>query len=149
LANTEIVNVTNKSFGVVIVVDKASMKKMLATLVINNSSLPRVETGKFGTLKENQSDLDLTIMETVVTAKTVELSDCKEIGKAILNLPSGLPEGSPIEVTFHLDQAGMLKFSGVEPLSGNHVEGEIETSSVMTKEEVEEAKKRSDSMTFA
>jgi len=41
-------------------------------------------------------------METVVTAKTVELSDCKEIGKAILNLPSGLPEGSPIEVLFIL-----------------------------------------------
>ena len=149
LANTEIVNVTSKSFGVVIVTDKASMKEMLATLIVKNSSLPTSKTDQFVTLEGNQANVELRVMETTLTEATVELSECIEIGKAILTLPSGLPKGSPIEVTFDFDQAGLFRFSGVEKTSGNHIEGEIDASSVMTKEEVEKAKKRSDSMTFA
>lgn len=134
-------NVTSRSFGVVSL-DK-DRKEGVSNLILVNASLPASTTQRFGTVEANQENVEIRIMETTSPAERVEVGDCEEIGKAMLDLPRGLPENAPIEITFTLNEQGRLH-GLAKDLSGNRsVEVDIETTRVISQEKLEEAKARS------
>gem|GEM_PF-6436344 len=51
--------------------------------------------------------------------RTTELSFGKKIANGRLELPSGLPDEAPLDVTFSLDRNGMLSITAVERSRGN------------------------------
>ncbi|MFH1862707.1 MAG: Hsp70 family protein [bacterium] len=143
MSKTQIKNCTSKSFGIEVIMDKSTGKKMLANLIVKNSSLPTETSETFGTISDNQPSVELRVMENTLDEERVELEYCVEIGKSVLELPKKLPEGSPIEVTFVLDAAGLLTYKGKDVTSGESIEGEIQTSCVMNAEELRDARERS------
>jgi molecular chaperone DnaK (HSP70) len=117
-----------------------------------NDPLPAEKKQTFGTLEANQESVELQIMET--SEKTILVEQEKygaesEIGKAVLDLPAGLPANAPIAVTFELNQQGRLRVVGREPKSGNIIEGTFKTKGGMSETELKEAKSRATGLTVS
>ena len=72
-----------------------------------------------------------------------DLDQGTEVGEAVLPLAPGLPEGSPIEVTFELNQQGRLLITGKDmAVGGKTVTATIETNRALSEEEVAQAASR-------
>ncbi len=138
LLETEIKNVTSKAFGVVALNEQS--QEEVVFLISRNETLPIDTTLPFGTSTENQSTADLQIMEGEMETATSP-DQCQEIGTAVLNLPDGLPRDSPIEVTFRMNEQGMLEATAKEMTQGATVDVTIERGeAVMTEAEVQKVR---------
>ncbi|MGM0842251.1 MAG: Hsp70 family protein [Bacillota bacterium] len=136
-------NVTSKSFGIIAFVDG---ERMVCNLIMKNDSLPNSVTQSFGTREDDQETVLLEIMESEVSDATLEIENAMEIGEATLEIPAGLSAGSPIEVTFVLNEDGRLEITGKELTNNGQVNATVQTTSIITLEEVEEAKVRSSAL---
>jgi molecular chaperone DnaK (HSP70) len=139
LVKMKITPVTSKAFGVVAL--NESEQEEVVFLINRNVELPTGEkTLPFFTVSQNQRTADVRIMEGEVETAT-DPSMCNQIGQAALNLPAGLPRGAPIEVTFRINEQGMLEGFGKELSQGGTVAFSIERQgAVMNQEEVAEAR---------
>jgi molecular chaperone DnaK (HSP70) len=141
----KITNVVSHSFGVVVVVTSTgSERDVISNLIKKQDTLPAAVTKRYGTLRPNQSSVELQVMENELLSDQVDdVQNSKEIGNALIDgLPSGLPAGEPVDVTFELDQQGRLHVTGVVPSTGRRAEATIQTSEGMSEEELEEVTSR-------
>jgi molecular chaperone DnaK (HSP70) len=148
LTTSTITNVASHSFGVIATIDHGTAKsrKVISNLVRVNDPLPITQTKTYGTIEAEQETVVLTIMETTEETWIVEpekFSDEAEIGTITLTLPANLPESAPIEVTIEMNTQGRLHITGREPHSNTVIETTFETKGAMTKEELQEARVRS------
>jgi len=136
-------NVTSHSFGV-IAVDRSSNREIVFNVILKNTTVPTQVKQVFGTLEANQETVDVRIMENGSSNDKIEISDAEEIGNAQLSsLPAGLPEGSPIEITFELNDQGRLHATARDVSGNRTVEVEIQTTRIISEEKLDEAKARS------
>ncbi len=63
--------------------------------------------------------------------------------------PARFPSTSPIEITFHLGPDGLLSLTGRDLTTSGKVDAQFKTESIMSREEVEEAKTRNMSLKVA
>ncbi|HEX6796313.1 MAG TPA: Hsp70 family protein [Ktedonobacterales bacterium] len=145
-----ITNVVSHSFGVV-VVESSSGRDVISNLVKKQDSLPVEITKRYGTFVANMTTVEIRVMENEVVGEQVDdVANGREIGNALIEgLPPGLPAGSPIDVTFTLDQQGRLHVEGVEPGSGRRAEATIQTAEGMSEAEVAAAARRTSGLTIA
>ncbi|MBW1988689.1 MAG: Hsp70 family protein [Deltaproteobacteria bacterium] len=134
-------DVSSKSFGVV--VGNEDGGEDVYNVILRNTAVPVKASDTFYTQGEDQRRVDVRIAENESSEERVDLASAVEIGTAVLHLPPGLPARSPVEITFNLNHEGRLKIQAQETLEGRTVEVTIETNSVMSGEELEEAKRRS------
>jgi len=140
-ASVKIKNVTSKSFGIVAYKND---QEVLYNIILKNDEVPKEVKQRFGTKEANQESVEIKIMENELTDQLVEdISLCAEIGVAELILPANLPYDSPIEVSFSLNEEGRLTIEAIEVTDNKKIVVTIETSSIMTEEEVVEAKEKS------
>ncbi len=141
LVEKKMVDVTSKSFGIELV-DRAR-NLVVVNLIQRDQRVPTEATGRYGTADEAQSQVNLRCMENAFRDEaTVPPEDCKEVGLAVLDFGRPMPQGSPIDVTFALGADGLLRLRGVDPSTGHEVNAEFRTDSIMSQEEVEEARSR-------
>jgi molecular chaperone DnaK len=143
-AQKKIGTVASKSFGV-IAFDENDVEKLF-NLIIKNDRVPAEITQEFGTHQPNQSSIEIRIMESEVSDKKTEQEHGENIGTAVLTLPAGLPAGSPIKITFTINTEGRLDMRAVEETENRVIETSIDTKSVISDEELELAKQRSQSV---
>lgn len=152
MARQKITNVVSHSFGVV-VTDTSGFqeRELISNLVKKQDPLPVEITKRYGTYAPNQPSVDIHVMENEVVGDRVDdVANGREIGNAaIAGLPPGLPKGSPIDVTFTLDQQGRLHVVGVEPSSGRRAEATIQTAEGMSEAEVAAATRRTSGLTIS
>jgi molecular chaperone DnaK len=149
LDEMKVTNVISHSFGVVAVRKKASeLEEYISNLVTAQQALPTERTRKYGTVEANQTEVQLRIMESTVREDEIyDLDQGSEVGEAILPLAPGLPEGSPIEVTFEINQQGRLHITGKDlAVGGKIVSATIETNRALSEEEVVKATSRARSV---
>jgi molecular chaperone DnaK (HSP70) len=146
LDEMKITNVVSHSFGVV-VTDRTPKgeKESISNLILAQQSLPAARTREYGTFEDNQETVALRIMENTERSDELEeLGRGEEVGNAVLKMRSGLPEGSPIEVTFELNQEGRLTITGRDKSpDGQTVTATVETNRALSEQEVKEATARS------
>ncbi len=143
-SRVKIKNVTSKSFGVIAFVDNDQTKEWVFNLVLKNTTVPTEVTRRFGTSEAHQETVQIRIMENEVTDAQTMPEIAVEIGTALLeNLPPKLPAGSPIDITFQLNEEGRLELTAIEVTGGRTISVTIQTASVIQGEELEEAKARS------
>jgi molecular chaperone DnaK len=145
LDEMKVTNVVSHSFGVVVVRKKASgLDEYISNLVLAQQALPAERTRQYGTVEANQAEVQLRIMESTVREDEIDdLDQGSEVGQAILPLAPGLSEGSPIEVTFELNQQGRLHITGKDlAVGGKTVTATIETNRALSEEEVVKATSR-------
>lgn len=133
-------NVCSKSFGVVVYKND---REQVFNLIMKNTTVPVEITERFGTREANQETVDIRIMENEVNEKTNPPERSTEIGNAIMEMPPGLPENSPIDIIFKLNDEGRLDITAVEAVENREVHTDIETNSILQGEELEEAKAKS------
>ncbi|GAC1338461.1 MAG: Hsp70 family protein [Isosphaeraceae bacterium] len=134
LVNTRIVNVLSKGLGVVARDEKG--KDIVVYLLPRNGEVPMEHTTDFGTDQPNQVGVDIKVMSG--ERDSLEPTDCKDVGTATLNLPTGLPSRSPIRVTFGISRDGRLTVSAKDLTGGASIAVDFETEAVMNAEEVAE-----------
>ncbi len=141
IVTKRIANVTSKSFGLVVMSDGRG--KVVANLIQRDDSVPTSKTEKFGTAADDQMQVDLQCMESELRdQKVAELDACKDVGSAVLSFSRPLPKGSPVEITFELSPDGLLRVHGKDLTTGGILDAEFKTASIMSREDVEQAKQK-------
>jgi len=140
-AFVKVKNVTSKSFGVV--VKNVDQEELAYNIIMKNTPVPTEYTHRFYTAVEGQKTVLIQIMETETSELTISSSQGIEIGKAVLDLPDNLPDDSPVDIEFRLNEEGRLEMTAVEQSeSQQKIKVTIDTSCVIQGEELEEAKTR-------
>ena len=151
---TEVSNVSSKTFGVVVNVSETAQK--VVNLIKRNQKVPAEVTGKdvlngrdFTTMENNQPNILVQLMENSSLDKEEEVVNCTKIGEGVLDLPAGMRAGSPIEITFKLNNQGRLEVTAVEPSSKRICKFEVTTEGVMSADQVEAARKKSQALSVS
>ncbi|NPV66209.1 MAG: Hsp70 family protein [Anaerolineae bacterium] len=148
-AETQIVNVTSRSFGVV-AWSTQLQAEVVSNLIRRNDPLPASATQRFGTRELGQATALIQIVDNLSTSSQYEPPPASRlIAEAELRLPPGLPAGSPVEITFDLNEQGRLHAHARELTHGQAVEVEIETELGATEEEIAAAERRARSIVIS
>lgn len=141
IAQATISNVTSRGYGVVALSREEPESLYLAVLIMKNETVPTTASQRFGTVQDNQTLVEIRVMETLAPDATVkDLEQCKELGLAVLELPPGLPQSAPIDIHFDLDSEGILHLTGTDATHGNQVTARLQTDSGMSADEIAQAK---------
>jgi molecular chaperone DnaK len=143
----EIINVSSKSFG--IEAFNADEELVLFNIIYKNDQVPSEVSRQFSTREDDQQDVAIVIKENEVSDLQLNVEDAVEIGTVLLELPAGLPRGSEIEVTFQLNEEGRLHVKAMELTEKCEVSTSIDTKSVISGEELEEAKGRTQAVNIS
>lgn len=142
MSGLAITNVTSRSFGVE-AISRDTNQIIISNLIRVNDKVPVEVKQRFGTAEANQETAKIRIMENIVSDPKASPEESQEIGMTELSLPPGLPEGSPIEITFCLDEQGRLHATAVELSTGRKADDvHIKTQRVISQEELAQAKVR-------
>lgn len=143
---SEVVTVaTTKSYALKVLVDK---QEKCFNMIIKNVKMENgfiSVTRKFGTAEENQETAELAVYESDFDTDYYEVDEDFNLGMAYLELPGNLPAGAPIQVTFTLNNEGILELTGIDMTSGKEIHATMQATAgtMMSKEEVENARAKS------
>ena len=123
-----LLDVTPLSLGV------ETMGGIMTRMIERNTTVPVVKTEMFSTAEDNQSKVEIH----VVQGERLLAGDNKSLGHFQLeNIPSA-PRGVPkIEVTFEINADGILSVSAKDKFSGQSQSITIQNTSNLGKEEIE------------
>jgi molecular chaperone DnaK len=128
LATKTVTTVAPRAFGVEVhdPRDEVPGRTWVDHLLHANDPLPRKVAGqRYYTVMENQEAVRFPIWEQAGALESRSLDHNTKIGEgAITDLPP-LPEGSPLEVTFDMDEMGTLRVHAMEPSSRRDVRIEL------------------------
>jgi len=139
-------NVLSKSFGIRAFVNATEEK--IINIIKKQTSIPaEVTRNDFYTREVGQSGVLIPVYENEFADDRVEIAVSKELGEGeIEGLPPNLPADSPIQVTFKINENGLLDVEAIELTGNKKVSFQLQTTDVMSHEEVEVAKQRNTSM---
>lgn len=144
-----IVVATTKSFAVEVIVDKKTRERKCYNMIIKNDPMPdgviTVST-ILGTIDENQEDVEIVVYESDFMDEYFEVDADYVIGTALLELPGNLPVDSPVEITFSLNNEGILEVTGKDMTSNKEVHATMRSKYIMAGDMVEELKEKSKQM---
>jgi molecular chaperone DnaK (HSP70) len=142
LDDMKVTNVVSHSFGVVALRETGA--EFISNLILAQEPLPAARTKTYYTAEANQPDVQLRILETAAREEAIDdLDQGTGVGEAILPMMPGLPKGAPVEVTFELNQQGLLNITGKDLATGGKtVAATVETNRALSQEEVAEATSR-------
>lgn len=107
-------------------------------LIERNTSIPTSKSEVFSTAADNQTQVDIHILQ----GERPMAKDNKSLGRFILEGIPPAPRGVPqVEVTFELDANGILDVTAKDKASGKSQSIKITGSSGLTDDEVEQMKK--------
>jgi molecular chaperone DnaK len=99
----------------------------IAHLLETNRPLPSApETQRFYTANPNQTAVRIEIWEQAGAMMSPDPADNAKIGDGVITGLPELPQGSPIDVTFTMDEKGLLRVEAVELTTGKQLEIELQ-----------------------
>ncbi|WP_292374580.1 Hsp70 family protein [Methanosarcina sp. UBA411] len=144
-----IVVATTKSFAVEVIVDKKTRERKCYNVIIKNDPMPdgviTVST-ILGTIDENQGDVEIVVYESDFMDEYFDVDADYVIGTATLELPGNLPADAPVEITFSLNNEGILEVNGRDLTSNKEVHATMRSKYIMAGDMVEELKEKSRQM---
>lgn len=131
--------VTAKHLGIVALRKNGRGERELYVdyIIEQNAPIPLSRTSTYETVEPDQRYVDVEVKEEREEKSDVP-NENETLHKAPLDLPPGLPEKTPIEVTFSLDTNGVLNVSAVEPQSKRRIDVRIEREGMLTEAKIAE-----------
>jgi len=118
----QVTNVNSHSLGVE-GIEQETLRKTNVVLIPRNTPLPARFAERFITKSEGQRSIVIQVLE----GESSLPGECTAIGRTVIrDLPPGLPQGWPVEVTFEYGANGRLSVRGVVPGTHRDVELRIE-----------------------
>ena len=139
--DVKIINVSSRSFGTIAYTSEDVEK--LFNIIIRNAELPATGTKTFYPRYDNQKSVRFKVMECLASDEIVDIELGKEIGVADLTLPAGVTSDTEIQVTFRLDESGLLHLHAKEMKGYREVEAEFQTTEALSEKEMSDAIRRS------
>lgn len=140
-------NVVSKSFGV-ITYSSQEDRESISNIITKNTSIPTSRTKNYSTIHVNQESVLIRICENGSSDEDCAIENGKEIGTATLMLPAGLPAGAPLEITFKINEDGILEMTANEKTENRTVSASIKVTTGLSESELGEAKKHVDGITI-
>ncbi len=137
-------NVVSKSYALQMVDENKVLR--LYNFIFKNSSIPLEVPIHASTVEANQTSVLLSVYENdyakgASEGDIVNDDDAKIlISDELKPLPDNLPANAPIDVVLKIDEQGLLSVDAKDVTGGRTVHMEVKLQSVMSAEEVEEAK---------
>ncbi|MCD8507956.1 MAG: molecular chaperone DnaK [Candidatus Pacebacteria bacterium] len=114
-----------------------TMGGVATKLIEKNATIPTSHAQVFSTAADNQSSVEIHIVQ----GERPMASDNKSLGRFILDGIAPAPRGIPqIEVTFDVDANGILSVKAIDKATNKENSIRIEGSSGLTEEEIEKMK---------
>ncbi len=115
-----------------------TMGNVATKLIEKNTTIPTSKSQVFSTAADNQTSVEIHIVQ----GERAMAKDNKSLGKFILDGIPPAPRGIPqVEVTFDVDANGILNVKAKDKTSGKEQSIRIEASSGLSKEDIEKMQK--------
>ncbi|MDR0869924.1 MAG: Hsp70 family protein [Planctomycetaceae bacterium] len=129
--------VATKSYGIKV---SKSGTEIIRNLIVKQTPVPAAGKEDFVTSKANSRKLNLTVYINDESVPDIALESGEQLGSIVFPLDGTLPAGSPVEVTFTLDEEGALCLTGFDKTKGSKIEAVFHSSGIMTEQEKDAAK---------
>lgn len=137
LSRKEVTRVCSFAVGVAALNDSHELAN--SVMIERNSELPSEGSEVFGTAVDDQREIRIRVYE----GEDEDLKHCKFLGDGfITGIPSGLPQGSPVQITFKLTADGDLDISAAELTYGRRINFQLKRETSKTEAEISIATKR-------
>jgi len=143
LAGKTVTTVVPRAFGVLSThLDENEQEiHSISHILEANRPLPASpDTQKFYTLYPDQVAIKIEIWEQAGAVSSSDLADNNKIGEGRISGLPPLPRSSPLDVTFRMNEMGLLKVEAVELKTGKKLNLELQIQGVMSKDEVGKAR---------
>lgn len=111
-----------------------TMGGIMTKLIEANTTIPTKKTETFSTASDNQSAVDIHILQ----GGRAKASDNKSLGRFQLTDIPPAPRGVPqIEVSFDIDANGVISVSAIDKATGKEANIKIQANSQLSDEEIE------------
>jgi len=141
-----IVNVTSRSFGTIafksVTPQDGEQEEVLFNMILKNTELPARRVQEFYTVAPNQKTVTIRVLESLSSEEMADPCEGTEIGEAVLELPDGLPAGSPLQIEFLLNENGLLELTATETTHHQEVRARFETADAISEADLSAAKQR-------
>ncbi|NQT16705.1 MAG: Hsp70 family protein, partial [Planctomycetes bacterium] len=128
----KVTNVNSHGLGVE-GIEQETLRKSNIVLIPRNTPLPAKFTERFVTKSAGQQSIVIQVLE----GESSLPSECTVIGRTVIrDLPPGLPQGWPVEVTFEYGANGRLSVRGAVPGTHREVELKIERAVGLSGEKI-------------
>jgi molecular chaperone DnaK len=118
-----------------------TMGAVSTPLIVRNTTIPTSKTEVFSTAADNQTSVEINILQ----GERSMAADNKSLGRFILSGIPGAPRGVPqIEVTFDIDASGILSVTAKDKATGKANTIKITGSTGLAKEEIEKMKQEAE-----
>ena len=143
---SEVVTVaTTKSYALKVLVEgtEKCCNMIIKNVKMENGSVS--VTKQFGTADDNQETAELVVYESDFDSEYYDVDEDFTLGTCSLELPGNLPAGAPIQVTFTLNNEGILEVTGRDMTTNKEIHATMQATAgtTMSKEDVAAAKAKS------
>ena len=136
--SVRIINVTSKSFGVELVRDDGT--SYVYNMIHRDDELPIDTSLPVSTFAEGQETVAIKIYESDINEEEYDVIEEFLLGDATLVFDRPMPAGSPVEIRIHFGTDGILHLTGIDSTTGKDINVDLESSGIMSKEEIREQK---------
>lgn len=137
LSRKEVTRVCSFAVGVAALDDTHNLAN--SVMIERNSELPAEGSEVFGTAVDDQREVRVQVYE----GEEKDLKHCIFLGDGfITSIPAGLPQGSPVQITFKLTADGDLDISAAELTHGKQVKFQLKREIGKSEAEISVAAKR-------
>lgn len=138
--DVKIINVSSRSFGTE-AYQEDTLK--LFNIILKNAELPATGIESFYPSQNGQASAKFTVKESLSSEEVIDPELGKEIGTAVMKFPAGITTDTEIQVTFRLDESGLLHLHAKEMKEGTEIDAEFQTTEALSEEEMTDAIRRS------
>jgi molecular chaperone DnaK (HSP70) len=145
ITETQITNVCARGFGVKVVREgftgenDESEEFYVDHLLRENDPLPTERLETYGTVVDNQSSVEIVLLEQAGSELSDRLEHNKEVEKRQFHLPGSDPRGTPIEVSIGMGNDGILTVTAKHPAVAELSFSAQSEHGVMTPEKIAES----------
>jgi molecular chaperone DnaK len=136
LRNVSATDVNSHSLGVEITDPNNRSRKMNYIMIPRNTPIPFKVAQRFSTTVQNQQRVHVRLLQ----GETEDIDACTLIGDfRISKMPSNLPAGSPVELSYQYDANGRIHASAKELTGNNQATAEIVRDGGLSEGNVDDA----------
>lgn len=129
-----ITNVLSRTYGIMALDDYGNPK--ITNMLMMNEPLPATHQEQFYTASRGQSRVDIEIYESRSTEATMEIEDRKPITTIEMTFTRSVPQNTPLDITFALDNSGSLHIIAEELEYHSKLDTTFQLSNQMTENEM-------------
>ena len=135
---TTIKNVAARSYGIRVL---KSGQPIVFNLIHKQTSVPAEFSKEFPVSEDDAAKLPLKVFENENLEDVASLEESSDVGETEMDLADvHLKKGSPIRITFKLNESGVLEFEALDVTNNREVKATFTPKGALTQEEIEAAR---------